>query len=179
MQCELQYVAPFSSHMFVLRITYIGLLVQSKPICRPRISCIMTLFSSGNVAPRLPATPSIARNPLLAQPRWTSWLLSLWRPHIIHFFIRPHSRPYNRFFNNLLIHVPSTPLPIPTASSSKQSNGLSVKGKVGISLGVFVFVGAAVMGLWLIRRKFRERRSKAAAADTSPTRVEWSSGIGR
>jgi hypothetical protein len=47
-----------------------------------------------------------------------------------------------------------------------------VKDKVGISVGVFVFVGAAVLGLWLIRRKFRERRIKEAAADTPPTRLE-------
>jgi hypothetical protein len=52
-----------------------------------------------------------------------------------------------------------------------------VKDKVGISVGVFVFVGAAVLGLWLIRRKFRERRSKEAAAGASPTRLEWRSQL--
>jgi hypothetical protein len=68
-------------------------------------------------------------------------------------------------------------LPIQTASSSKPSNYISVKDKVGISVGVFVFVGAAVLRLWLIRRKFRERRIKEAAADTPPTRLEWRSEL--
>jgi hypothetical protein len=48
-------------------------------------------------------------------------------------------------------------------------------GKVGIGVAVAVFVVAAVM--WLIRRKFRERRSKGVAPDTPSTRLEWKSEL--